>query len=238
MGFEYRGRPSWADDLERAGVAERVGGAGSGRVRGRARGSSPRPATPVSRTAGQLAVLAARSGRRAACPGSRVVARSRTSRRRLVGQGQRRDPAGLGQPDREVGDDRPGGRVQRMADRRHPAVELAELGGGVARAAGRSRQQRDREERRAEDPEQRSEPGDRAGSSPAGARAGRSRRRGRAAPTARCSTWTGPAAWRNVPHVVATGKTRLVTRNVISDSEDDRAGWRRRGPATAGRPGR
>ncbi len=25
-------------------------------------------------------------------------------------------------------------------------------------------------------------------------------------------TWNGPAAWRNVPHVVATGKTRLVTR--------------------------
>ena len=28
------------------------------------------------------------------------------------------------------------------------------------------------------------------------------------------STWAGPAAWRKVPHVVATGKTRLVTRNV------------------------
>ncbi len=27
-------------------------------------------------------------------------------------------------------------------------------------------------------------------------------------------TWNGPAAWRNVPHVVATGKTRLVTRKV------------------------
>ena len=27
-------------------------------------------------------------------------------------------------------------------------------------------------------------------------------------------TFTGPAAWRNVPQVVAIGKTRLVTRNV------------------------
>ena len=27
-------------------------------------------------------------------------------------------------------------------------------------------------------------------------------------------TWNGPAAWRNVPQVVETGKTRLVTRNV------------------------
>ena len=36
------------------------------------------------------------------------------------------------------------------------------------------------------------------------------------------STWTGPAAWRNVPHVVATGKTRLVNRNVISRQQQDR----------------
>ena len=31
-------------------------------------------------------------------------------------------------------------------------------------------------------------------------------------------TWTGPAAWRNVPQVVATGKSRLVTRKVTPAS--------------------
>src|SRR6266404_6332547 len=28
--------------------------------------------------------------------------------------------------------------------------------------------------------------------------------------------WTAPAAWRNVPEVVTTGKTRVVTVNVMS----------------------
>ena len=36
------------------------------------------------------------------------------------------------------------------------------------------------------------------------------------------STWTAPAAWRNVPQVVATGKTRLVTRNVRTLTSDER----------------
>ncbi len=31
------------------------------------------------------------------------------------------------------------------------------------------------------------------------------------------STWAGPAAWRYVPQVVDTGKSRLVTRNVVID---------------------
>ena len=86
--------------------------------------------------------------------------------------------------------------------------------GGGARARAERRQQRDREERasrrcraalRARRP---------AGSSRAGARPARSGRRARAAPRSTSRTWNGPAAWRNVPHVVATGKTRLVTRNV------------------------
>ena len=45
------------------------------------------------------------------------------------------------------------------------------------------------------------------------------------------STWTGAAAWRNVPHVVATGNSRLVTRNV--DRADQHHGPQR---AVAGLP--
>ena len=40
------------------------------------------------------------------------------------------------------------------------------------------------------------------------------------------STLTGPEAWRNVPHVVATGNSRPVTRNVMTDRMSDRADGR------------
>ena len=50
-------------------------------------------------------------------------------------------------------------------------------------------------------------------SSPAGPDPGDQASSARSAETT-SRTWNGPAAWRNVPHVVATGKTRLVTRNV------------------------
>ncbi len=35
-------------------------------------------------------------------------------------------------------------------------------------------------------------------------------------------TCTGPAAWRNVPHWVAAGKSRLVTMNMIRLISDER----------------
>jgi hypothetical protein len=58
-------------------------------------------------------------------------------------------------------------------------------------------------------------------------------------------TWAGPAAWRYVPQVVETGKTRLVTRNVVTDRTASGASDRRRanhGSATrptndVGKPG-
>ena len=33
---------------------------------------------------------------------------------------------------------------------------------------------------------------------------------------------TGPAAWRNVPHWVAAGKSKLVTMNMIKTDDDER----------------
>ena len=36
-------------------------------------------------------------------------------------------------------------------------------------------------------------------------------------------TWTGPAAWRNVPHVVETGNRRVVAPNVSALRRSDRA---------------
>src|SRR3989304_6328054 len=51
--------------------------------------------------------------------------------------------------------------------------------------------------------------------------------------------WAGPAAWRNVPQVVATGNTRLVTRNVMTDrTTTGRRGRPAAGPGGGRRPRR
>ena len=221
---EYTGRLSWADDLERADV--RPSGSGR-RPAGPPRSSSRKqsaPSTPVVEAAGQLAVLAARRGRRGACPGTpgRGPGRGRRAAARRAGPASR-DPLRLGHPDREVGDDRAGGRVERVADRGHPAAELRVLRRPSSRdPAPNDGSSATENSSRAEDAEQRPEPGDRPGPAQPARRAGRSARRGRAAPTRRAGPGPGPAAWRNVPHVVATGKTRLVTRNVDDADEDER----------------
>ena len=116
-----------------------------------------------------------------------------------------------------------------LADRRPSGARAPRTGVAVSRdAAAEGRQQRDREQERAEDAERRPEPGDRPGPALARARAGRSRRRGASSADTMISTLTGPEAWRNVPQVVATGKSRPVTRNVMIDRM--RTG-RRRGAA-------
>ena len=51
-------------------------------------------------------------------------------------------------------------------------------------------------------------------------------------------TWTGPEACRNVPHVVDTGKTRVVTRNVAKLTDDQRADGRAAGLPRQRRAGR
>ena len=238
--LEYRGRVSWADDLERAAVAERVG---------RRPGSWPpprsssrkqaAPSTPASRSAGQCVLVGVDQDDAA---WRRSVERQvEDVARRLVGQGQRRDPLRLGQPDREVGDDRAGERVERMADRGHHGGQLVVLLGGVARPGAERRQQRDREEQRAEDRRAAGRARRPAGSS----RAGRPTRAISASSASSAETisrtWTGPAAWRNVPHVVATGKTQAgdqERREADDEQRPDRGAADRPRQRRAGRSAR
>ena len=188
--------------------------AGSRRRRGRARGSTTRrrrrrrgrPASacsPASRRTSELRLEA------------RVVGQVEDVARRLVGECQGRDPHRLGHPDREVGDDRAGRRIERVADLGHARPRAPRSGPRSPREpapnVGRRATVKSSEPNTPRSapsqatgrvqPCRRPDPGDR-------------RRRARAGRDTTSSTWAGPAAWRKVPHVVATGKTRLVTRNV------------------------
>ena len=178
------------------------------------------PSTPASRSAGQCRLSASR--RTTSCALNRGRRQVEHVARRFVGECQGRDPLRLRHPDREIRDDRSGRGVERMTDPGHGRGQgLVALGGGRVspsrttagsrprRAASRRR----RGARRARRP---------VVSSPGGPRPRRSPRPARAAPTRRAGPAPGPAAWRKVPHVVATGKTRLVTRNVATDDDDER----------------
>ena len=130
------------------------------RRRGRARGSRPRHRRP-HRGRAASACCRHRAGRRACALKRGSFARSRTSRGGSSGSASDGDPLRLRHPDREVGDDRAGAGVERMADLGHAGGQRVVALGGVARSGTERRQERDREEQRPEDPEQRSEPGDR-----------------------------------------------------------------------------
>ena len=92
------------------------------------------------------------SARRAGPPGVAVERRGRDRGRRRGGSSGRAsdgDPLGLGQPDREVRDDRARGCVERVPDRSHPSWPSSSYAlRGAARAGTERRQQRDREEQR------------------------------------------------------------------------------------------
>ena len=126
--------------------------------------------------------------------------------------------------------------ARRAAGRSPPSVGRARR----SRSRGRPRRRPNdgssdarEQQRRRRSPSARPEPGDRARPAAPRADPGDDARRARAAPRSTSSTWTGPAAWRNVPHVVATGKTRLVTRNVTRLTTSERPERRRRDPTTA-----
>ena len=79
------------------------------------------PSVAVSSTAGHWPWLAARDHEEVRARERRVVGQVEDVHGRLVGQGERRDPLALGEPDREVRDDRAGGRVERVAGDRPSA---------------------------------------------------------------------------------------------------------------------
>ena len=178
--------------------------------------------TSVARTAGHRPWSPPRRTTRCVPANSGWCARSSTSDGRLVREGERRDATRLGQPDR--GSRRGPGRPSRPAGGRwRPSGAPAPRTGRRCRAR---RPRSPRAERRRTAPTRRSRAPVRArrpaASSPA-------RRPSRAIPASSASsadstirTWTGPAACRNVPQVVATGKSRLVARNVIDRQQDDR----------------
>ena len=139
----------------------------------------------------------------------------------------------VGEPDREVGDDRSG----RLSSGRPIAAIWAVEGlvaggdvGALVAVAGRGQAEQDRRwPRSALHPARRP---------PSSSRARRSTRTNRASSASRqvtiSRTWTGPAACRNVPQVVATGKTSVVTQNVSRDTI--RSGRSARIPTGPGQP--
>ena len=150
-----------------------------------------------------VAVVVAEDDQQVRAREGRLAGEVEHVRRGLVRQGERRDPVRLGHPDREVRDDRPGRRVERVADGRHPAAEFLEHGRRALRAAGERRQQGRREEQRTED-RRAAVRARRPGASNRGARpAGRSRRPVRAGRTGRSGPGparrhggTSPRSWR------------------------------------------
>ena len=124
--------------------------------RGQSRGSSSAPGPPSARTAGQLPwSLADDQVLGPAEVGRQVQHRGG----RLVGQGQGLDPGLVGEPDREVGDDR-SGPVQGPADRRHLAVEGLVAGSDARCSAGRRQPRRQAEQDRGGHRQGRAQPGD------------------------------------------------------------------------------
>ena len=236
---EYRGR-SWRRSHGQTDLVDDVVSSGSvptaGVRRPRSTGrkhSAPGAPAVEDRPASASAVGAGR-GSGSACPGT-SRARSRTSSGGSSGRARRRDALRLGEPDREVADDRAGRRSSGCADRRHPRAELARTCAAVAREPPPNvGQQHDREQqRRREDAERGPEPGDRLGpaapapepgepASSASERRQDDQRRGPGRPRA-----------GTCPTSSATGNSRLVTRNVIRLISSTTAGARGRGPATA-----
>ena len=158
--------------------------------------------------------------------------------RRLVGQGERRDAMRLGDPDREVAHQTGARASSGWPTGGHPRCQLlveprlcpASRRRTTAAGPPRTETRRPREPTTPSQATSLVQP-------IAAAEPGDQRVEARAAPIRTIRTWTGPAAWRNVPHCVATGKTRLVTRNVIRPSSTSGRSANR-GPATAGPRGR
>ena len=207
------GRRSWADHREHPDLVERVG---QRRVGGR-RQSRP------------LEAVARRGRRRRGPPASR---RARRRRRpgagcRTSGRGQRRLPAtrsagrAPGPPiasASQIGkfvmtgrssSDRPAGGRERRVERR---VAVANAATGRRRTASPADAPRNRSAPKIVSAG--AEPGH--GPRPAALRADRGDQpvEARAAPTIRAGRGPAPAAWRNVPQVVETGNSRLVTRKI------------------------
>ena len=166
------------------------------------------------------------------------VARSRTSDGVSLGRARRRDALGLREPDREVVDHRRRA-VERGADRGHLAGERPRT---CAPSRARRRRTpagaRPRTAASAKIASSGAEPRDRLASSRAGGPAAAIP--ASSAPSAETSsrTWTGTAAWRNVPQVVATGNSEARDEEREQAHEQDRPQRPGRGPATAGRAGR
>ena len=235
-GAEYTGA-SWADHPVQTGIPDRPNGR---RVAGLGHGQGAEAlGARAALRPGWPATVRGRPPRRrsgGACRRS-DRARSRTLAGDSLGSARLRTPVSSASQIGKSVMTGPRRRPRRpSAARTRPQVRV--LGGRLA-AVGAERGQQDRRE---QDGRRRWRARGRA-TPPAASSAGAGRpRRSPASSASRqlriSRTWTGPAACRNVPQVVETGKSRVVAANVrpatMTSGRRDRA----RGPPRGARPGR
>ena len=172
------------------------------------RGSTRCPGAPASRTPGHAPCWVRRDRRAAGCRSGGEV---EDGLGRLVREGEGLRAGRDVEPDREVRDDRalvgdrPAGSRERLLDRRVAGRRAPRLAADE-RHAGR----RDEEQQRRGDRERRRRARRPAASSRACTPIQAISRSSPSSADTISRTWAGPAAWRNVPHVVETGKSRLV----------------------------